>query len=77
MSEREGARISSPKNERLRLARALATRRGRKRLGRFLLEGPKVIRELLERDPRALEQLLYSADAPDEPGDVGPPKPGE
>jgi TrmH family RNA methyltransferase len=44
-----GPLISSRKNARIHLARALATRRGRKREGKFLIEGVKVIRELLGR----------------------------
>ncbi len=45
-----GPLISSRKNARIHLARALATRRGRKREGKFLVEGVKVIKELLGRN---------------------------
>jgi len=55
--------ITSRKNQRLRTARALATRRGRRRLERFLLEGPKAVAEALERGPDRVEQLLYAAGA--------------
>lgn len=54
--------IRSRKNDRLRLVRTLGTRRGRKTRGRFLLEGPKPINELLARAPERLEQILYRVD---------------
>lgn len=58
--------VRSAKNERLREVRALGTSHGRKKQGRFLLEGPKVIEEALERRPAWVEQVLVregSADA--------------
>ncbi len=51
--------IRSRDNDRLRLVRQLATTRGRKQQARFLLEGPKVLREILERDSTWVEQILY------------------
>ena len=51
--------ITSRKNDRLRLVRALHSRRGRRLRGRFLLEGPKAIAELLEADGERVEQLLF------------------
>lgn len=51
--------IRARKNDRLRLVRALATRRGRRRHGRFVVEGTKAIRDVLEHDPRRLEQVLF------------------
>ncbi len=45
-----GPLISSRKNPRIHLARSLSERRGRKREEKFLIEGAKVIRELLARD---------------------------
>ncbi len=50
--------VRSAKNERLREVRALGTSHGRKKQGRFLLEGPKVIEEALERRPAWVEQVL-------------------
>ena len=44
-----GPLIVSRKNARIHLVRSLATRRGRKREGKFLVEGVKVIKELLDR----------------------------
>lgn len=60
--------ITSRKNDRLRLVRALRSRRGRRMRGRFLLEGPKAIAELLEQDASRVEQLLYR----DQPTLLGP-----
>jgi TrmH family RNA methyltransferase len=54
--------IRSRKNDRLRLVRSLSTRRGRRRQGRFLLEGPKVLQEALARDPKRVEQVLFRTD---------------
>lgn len=53
--------ITSPRNERLRLVKALLSRRTRHQRERYLIEGPKAIGELLERGPSAVEQLLYRA----------------
>ena len=58
--------IRSRQNERLRLVRALSTRKGRRKHERFLLEGPRAVREALERAPSRLEQLLFREDAPPE-----------
>ncbi|RMG18305.1 MAG: RNA methyltransferase [Planctomycetota bacterium] len=51
--------IRSPRNERVRRVRKLQERRGRRREGRFLLEGPKVLREALARSPDLIEEVLY------------------
>jgi TrmH family RNA methyltransferase len=51
--------ITSRKNDRLRLVRSLGKPRARRKLGKFLLEGPKVIEEALRQRPGCLEQLLY------------------
>ncbi|MBL4846552.1 MAG: RNA methyltransferase [Planctomycetes bacterium] len=53
--------ITSPRNERLRLVKALNTRRARHRRGLYLIEGPKAIDDLLAREGSQLEQLLYRA----------------
>jgi RNA methyltransferase, TrmH family len=50
--------IHASRNKRLRVVRALTTRRGRRRLERFLLEGPKVLAEILARRPERLELIL-------------------
>lgn len=57
--------IRSAKNERLRDVRALATSHGRKKQGRFLLEGPKVIEEALARRADWVEQVLVREGALD------------
>ncbi len=44
-----GPLISSRKNARVHLVKALGERRGRKREGKFLIEGVKVVKELLGR----------------------------
>jgi len=44
-----GPLISSRKNPRIHLVKALSERRGRKREGKFLIEGVKVVKELLGR----------------------------
>jgi RNA methyltransferase, TrmH family len=51
--------IRSRDNDRLRLVRQLGTRRGRTQHARFLFEGPKVLREVLEADETWVEQILY------------------
>ena len=56
--------IRSPKNDRLRLVKSLSTRRGRRHRQRFLLEGPKVIAEVIEHDAALLEQILYRVGGP-------------
>ena len=53
--------ITSPRNERVRLVRALSSRRTRHERGLFLIEGPKAIEELLIREGGQLDQLLYRA----------------
>ncbi|MGE0708462.1 MAG: TrmH family RNA methyltransferase [Planctomycetota bacterium] len=53
--------IHARKNDRLRLARALQSARGRRQRQRFLVEGPKALLDLLARRPDALEQLLVRA----------------
>ncbi|MCO5170094.1 MAG: RNA methyltransferase [Planctomycetes bacterium] len=74
--------IRSAKNERLREVRALGTAHGRKKQGRFVLEGPKVIEEALASRPGWLEQVLVREGATDDPrveralrraGDLGLP----
>lgn len=62
-SEGEGRRglgplISSRKNARIHLARALTTRRGRKREDKFLIEGVKVVKELIDRGVK-VELILW------------------
>lgn len=57
--------VRSAKNERLRDVRALQTSHGRKKQGRFLLEGSKVIEEALERRPAWVEQVLVREGARD------------
>ena len=53
--------ITSPRNERLRLVKALHSRRTRHQRQRYLIEGPKPIGELLLRGAGSIEQLLYRA----------------
>lgn len=56
--------IASPRNERLRLVKALRSRRTRHQRQLYLIEGPKPIGELLARGEQgAIEQLLYRAQA--------------
>ncbi len=56
--------IRSPKNDRLRLAKSLSSKRGRRHKQRYLLEGPKVIAEVIVRDAARLEQILYRVGKP-------------
>lgn len=53
--------ITSARNERLKLVKALHSRRTRHQRQRYLIEGPKPIGELLQRGAGAIEQLLYRA----------------
>ena len=49
--------IANPKAERIRRVAELADRKGRKRSGRFMVEGPQSVRELLAWHPDMVEDL--------------------
>ena len=59
--------IANPKAERIRRVAELAERKGRKRSGRFMVEGPQSVRELLAWHPSIVEDLYVevSSDEPD------------
>ena len=48
--------IANPKAERIRRVAELADRKGRKRSGRFMVEGPQSVRELLAWHPDMVEE---------------------
>ena len=49
--------IANPRAERVRRVSELADRKGRKRSGRFMVEGPQSVRELLSWHPDIVEDL--------------------
>ncbi|MDU5899343.1 MAG: RNA methyltransferase, partial [Bifidobacterium sp.] len=53
--------IANPKAERIRRVAELAERKGRKRAGRFLVEGPQSVRELLTWHPDIVRDLYVEA----------------
>lgn len=53
--------IANPKAERIRRVAELAEREGRKRAGRFLVEGPQSVRELLTWHPDIVRDLYVEA----------------
>ncbi|QFG68819.1 TrmH family RNA methyltransferase [Ornithinimicrobium pratense] len=61
--------LSNPRSERVRQVAALGRRAARERSGRFLVEGPQAVRELLRYAPEAVEQVyLTEAAAHRHPG---------
>ena len=53
--------IANPKAECIRRVAELAERKGRKRAGRFLVEGPQSVRELLTWHPDIVRDLYVEA----------------
>lgn len=55
--------IANPKSERVRRVSELADRKGRKRSGRFMVEGPQSVRELLTYHPGLVEDLYVEVES--------------
>ena len=55
--------IANPKSERVRRVSELADRKGRKRSGRFMVEGPQSVRELLTWHPGLVEDLYVEVES--------------
>ena len=64
--------IANPRAERVRRVSELADRKGRKRSGRFMVEGPQSVRELLSWHPDIVEDL-YVEVVSAEPDAAAPP----
>lgn len=57
--------LTNPRAERVKAVRALAGRPMRERRGRFLVEGPQPVRELVRHMPRRVTDLFMTAAATD------------
>ena len=55
--------LTNPRAERVRSVRALSGRSVRERQGRFLVEGPQAVRELVRCEPARVRELYLSPDA--------------
>jgi len=55
--------IANPKSERVRRVAELADRKGRRRSGRFMVEGPQSVRELLTWHPDIVQDLYVEVDS--------------
>ena len=54
--------LTNPRAERVKAARALAGRPARERKGRFLVEGPQPVRELVRHMPGQVRDLVLGID---------------
>ena len=55
--------IANTKSERVHRVSELADRKGRKRSGRFMVEGPQSVRELLTYHPGIVEDLYVEVES--------------
>lgn len=60
-----GPVLTNPHADRVRAVRALAARAGRRRAGRYLVEGPQAVREVVRWAPRTVRDVYLSLDAAD------------
>lgn len=63
MDARTAPELTNPRAERVRSVRALSGRSVRERQGRFLVEGPQAVRELVRFAPLAVRELYLSPEA--------------
>ena len=63
MDARTAPDLTNPRAERVRSVRALSGRSVRERQGRFLVEGPQAVRELVRFRPLAVRELYLSHEA--------------
>ncbi|GGB96800.1 TrmH family RNA methyltransferase [Cellulomonas carbonis] len=62
--------LTNPRAERVRSVRALAGRSARLRAGRFLVEGPQSVRELVREQPAAVAELYLTHEAAERHADI-------
>ncbi len=60
MDARTAPELTNPRAERVRSVRALAGRSVRERQGRFVVEGPQAVRELVRFEPTRVRELYLS-----------------
>lgn len=65
MDARTAPELTNPRAERVRSVRALSGRSVRSRQGRFVVEGPQAVRELVRFDAGRVRELYVSAEAAD------------
>lgn len=63
MDARTAPELTNPRAERVRSVRALAGRSVRERHGRFVVEGPQAVRELVRYEPARVRELYLSPEA--------------
>ncbi|WP_454049044.1 TrmH family RNA methyltransferase [Cellulomonas sp. Marseille-Q8402] len=57
--------LTNPHADRVRAVRALGTRAGRRRAGRYLVEGPQAVREVVRWAPHLVRDVYLTAEAAD------------
>lgn len=57
--------LTNPHADRVRAVRALGIRAGRRRAGRYLVEGPQAVRELVRWTPQVVRDLYLTPEAAD------------
>jgi len=57
--------LTNPHADRVRAVRALGTRSGRRRAGRYVVEGPQAVRELVRWAPGTVRDVYLTPDAAD------------
>ncbi|WP_431836967.1 TrmH family RNA methyltransferase [Cellulomonas sp. Y8] len=57
--------MTNPHADRVKAVRALATRSGRRRAGRYAVEGPQAVREVVRWAPRTVRDVYLTAEAAD------------
>ncbi len=62
--------VTDPRNPRVKEARRLARRAFRDRVGRFLVEGPPAVRELVQQRPELLVELFVTPEAAAKHADI-------
>ena len=65
MDARPAPELTNPRAERVRSVRALSGRSVRERQGRFVVEGPQAVRELVRFEPARVRELYLSPQAAD------------
>jgi TrmH family RNA methyltransferase len=57
--------LTNPHADRVKAVRALATRAGRRRAGRYLVEGPQAVREVVRAAPHLVRDVYLTAESAD------------
>jgi TrmH family RNA methyltransferase len=62
--------LTNPHADRVKAVRALATRAGRRRAGRYLVEGPQAVREAVRAAPHLVRDVYLTAESADRYAEV-------